>query len=95
MMRIEIVWIGPHGATAKDYQLEAPCTVEDALNLAARDREFAHAGLDRATVGVFGRIVSREELLADGDRIEICRGVAVDAKLARRQRAAGSRGGKR
>ena len=56
---------------------------------------FAHAGLDSAPVGVFGRIVSREELLADGDRIEICRGAAVDPKLARRQRAAGSRSGKR
>jgi putative ubiquitin-RnfH superfamily antitoxin RatB of RatAB toxin-antitoxin module len=95
MMRIEIVWIGPHGATAKTYQVEAPCTVADALNLAARDREFAHAGLESATVGVFGRIVSREELLAEGDRVEIYRGAAVDAKLARRQRAAGSRSGRR
>jgi hypothetical protein len=95
MMRIEVVWIGPHGVTAKDYQVEAPCTVADALNLAARDPQFAHAGLDSAPVGVFGRIVSREELLADGDRIEICRGAAVDPKLARRQRAAGSRSGKR
>jgi putative ubiquitin-RnfH superfamily antitoxin RatB of RatAB toxin-antitoxin module len=95
MMRIEVVWMAPHGVTAKDYQVESPCTVEDALSLAARDPQFAHAGLNSATVGVFGRIVSREELLADGDRIEICRGPAVDAKLARRQRAGGSRGGKR
>jgi uncharacterized protein len=95
MMRVEIVWIGPQGVTAKDYQVGAPCTVQDALSLAALDPEFTHAGLDRATVGVFGRIVGREELLADGDRIEICRGPAIDPKLARRARAANSRGIKR
>jgi uncharacterized protein len=95
MMRIEIVWIGPHGVTAKEYRVGVPCTVQDALRLAALDPEFTHAGLDRSTVGVFGRIVGREELLADGDRIEVCRGAAIDPKLARRARAANSRSIKR
>jgi putative ubiquitin-RnfH superfamily antitoxin RatB of RatAB toxin-antitoxin module len=94
-MRIEVVWIGPQAVIAKEYPIEAPCRVEDALRLAAQDPAFARAGLDGATVGVFGRIVSREELLADGDRIEICRGPAIDPKLARRARAANSRGAKR
>jgi uncharacterized protein len=94
-MRIEIVWIGPHGVTAKDYRVEVPCTVQDALSLAALDPEFTLAGLDSATVGVFGRIVSRGELLADGDRIEVCRGPAIDPKLARRARAANSHISKR
>jgi uncharacterized protein len=94
-MRIEIVWIGPHEVTAKNYRVEAPCTVQDALSLAALDPEFTHAPLDSATVGVFGRIVSRRELLADGDRIEIYRGPAIDPKLARRARAANARGTRR
>lgn len=95
MMRIEVVWIGPHGVTAKEYKAQAPCTVQDALSIAALDPEFTHAGLDSATVGVFGRIVARDELLGDGDRIEICRGPAIDPKLARRARAASSRSSKR
>jgi uncharacterized protein len=86
-MHIEIVWIGPDGATAKVYEVEAPCTVDGVLRLAAMDTEFAHAGLGSARVGVFGRIVSREEMLAEGDRLEIYRGPAVDPKLARRARA--------
>jgi uncharacterized protein len=86
-MHIEIVWIGPDGATAKVYEVEAPCTVDAALRLAAMDSEFAHAGLGNATVGVFGRLVGRERTLAEGDRIEIYRGPAVDPKLARRARA--------
>jgi putative ubiquitin-RnfH superfamily antitoxin RatB of RatAB toxin-antitoxin module len=94
-MRIEIVWVGPRAVIAKEYLIEARCRVEDALKLAARDPDFAQAGLDGAAVGVFGRIVSREALLAEGDRIEICRGPAIDPKLARRARAASSRAAKR
>jgi sulfur carrier protein len=94
-MRIEIVWIGQDGAKSRDYQVEAPCTVGAALQLAALDKEFLHAGLATATVGVFGRIVNREENLSDGDRIEIYRGPAVDPKLARRARAGRSRGARR
>ena len=70
-MRIELVWIGPDGVRAKQFQLESPCTVEGALHVAALDAEFVHAGLATATVGVFGRIVNREENLSEGDRIEI------------------------
>ena len=89
-MRIEVVWIGPAGATVKGYEVTAPCTVDEALRLAAMDADFAQAGLGSATVGLFGRIVSRDELLADADRIEIYRGAAVDPKLARRARARSS-----
>jgi uncharacterized protein len=94
-MRIEIVWIGPDGARSRDYQIEAPCTVGAVLTVAALDAEFLHAGLATATVGVFGRIVNREEILADGDRLEIYRGPAVDPKLARRARAGRARNLKR
>ena len=80
---------------AKQFQLESPCTVEGALHVAALDAEFVHAGLATATVGVFGRIVNREENLSEGDRIEIYRGPAVDPKLARRARAGRSPKAKR
>ncbi len=90
-MHIEIVWIGADGPVAKGYEFEAPCTVDAALRIAAMDAEFALAGLGSATVGVFGRIVAREQALEEGDRIEIYHGAAVDPKLARRARARKSR----
>ncbi len=86
-MHIEIVWIGSDGARMKEYEVEARCTVDAALRLAALDPIFASAELASATVGVFGRLVSREEMLTEGDRIEIYRAPAVDPKLARRARA--------
>lgn len=78
MMHIELACIGSAGATVTEYALEAPATVGDVLQL---------AGLEPAVVGIFGRIVSRQHLLADGDRVEIYRGAAIDAKAARRARA--------
>ncbi len=86
-MHIEVAWIGPDGARIKEYEVEARCTVAAALRLAALDPLFARAQLASATVGVFGRLVSRDAQLAEGDRIEVYRGPAVDPKLARRARA--------
>jgi putative ubiquitin-RnfH superfamily antitoxin RatB of RatAB toxin-antitoxin module len=44
----------------------------------------------RGKVGIFGRVVRADALVADGDRIEIYRPLAIDPKEARRRRARGS-----
>jgi uncharacterized protein len=93
-MQIEVVWIAPGGVVSRTYQVSAAARVGDALELAARDPLFADAGLASAVVGVFGRLVAREDSLADGDRIEIYRGRAVDPKAARRARARAGRPGR-
>jgi len=41
----------------------------------------------RGKVGIFGKVVSQDRAVADGDRIEIYRPLAVDPKEARRRRA--------
>jgi uncharacterized protein len=38
-------------------------------------------------VGIFGKVVSQDRALADGDRIEIYRPLMLDPKEARRRRA--------
>jgi putative ubiquitin-RnfH superfamily antitoxin RatB of RatAB toxin-antitoxin module len=43
----------------------------------------------RGKVGIFGKVVSQDRALADGDRIEIYRPLAADPKEARRRRARG------
>lgn len=42
----------------------------------------------RGKVGIFGKVVSPDRALADGDRIEIYRPLPADPKEARRRRAA-------
>ena len=56
----------------------------------------SHPGLDWEALqpGVWGRVVEWGARLKDGDRLELCRGLLVDPKVARRERFArqGARG---
>jgi putative ubiquitin-RnfH superfamily antitoxin RatB of RatAB toxin-antitoxin module len=42
--------------------------------------------IDQFTLGIRGRKVALKQLLRDGDRIDVCRPLKVDPKVARRQR---------
>ena len=68
----------PDGAQARSLNLPAGATVRDAL---------AASGLDGHACGIFGKRVALDRKLADGDRVEIYRPLAMDPKEARRQRA--------
>lgn len=46
------------------------------------DLDWRHA----MTPGIWGRAVAWEQPLKDGDRIELCRSLTVDPKVARRER---------
>ena len=77
-MKVEVVSARPDGATIVTVALPAGATVRDAL---------AAARLSGVAVGIFGRRVNLETKLADGDRVEIYRPLAMDPKEARRRRA--------
>jgi len=61
-----------------EIRLPEGATVRDAL---------LAAGMTAEKVGIFGKLVKLETRLADGDRVEIYRPLAVDPKEARRRRA--------
>ena len=61
--------------------------VEAAL-AAARVRErWPELDVDRCEVGIWSRITRRDAPLREGDRVEIYRALAADAKAMRRERA--------
>jgi putative ubiquitin-RnfH superfamily antitoxin RatB of RatAB toxin-antitoxin module len=84
---IEVVYAEPRRALAKQYRLDAPATIADALRRAAADPDFHGVDLSGAAVGVFGKAVSADQGLNTGDRVEIYRPLSADPKTARRQRA--------
>jgi hypothetical protein len=81
-IRVEIAC--PDGADYRIIQAELPAgaTARDAL--AACDLALTE-GL---ALGLFGRTVTADTPLADGDRLELYLPLQVDPKTARRQRAA-------
>ena len=67
--------------------LDAGANVADAV--AASGLLVRHAlAPDRAAFAIFGQRAAPDTPLADGDRVEITRPLRVDAKAARRARAA-------
>jgi len=68
----------PDGAQARSLNLPAGATVRDAL---------AASGLEAHACGIFGKRVALDRKLAEGDRVEIYRPLALDPKEARRRRA--------
>jgi putative ubiquitin-RnfH superfamily antitoxin RatB of RatAB toxin-antitoxin module len=96
VLRIEIVYAQPQRSVVKHLSMPQGTLIADALKLAAADRDFAGIDLSESAVGIFGKVVQRDQPLQDGDRIEIYRPLAEEPKLARRKRASrNSHGGAR
>jgi putative ubiquitin-RnfH superfamily antitoxin RatB of RatAB toxin-antitoxin module len=88
---VEIVYAQPQRATVKALSLPQGARVADALLMAAADARLLQIDLGHATLGIHGQVVTRDQVLSDGDRIEIYRPLVEDPKLARRKRAAPSK----
>lgn len=80
-MRIEVVYARPRRARSVRLDLPVGATLRDAI---------AGSGFHpkkNNTFGIFGRRAGLDQPLADGDRVEIYRPLAIDPKEARRRRA--------
>jgi putative ubiquitin-RnfH superfamily antitoxin RatB of RatAB toxin-antitoxin module len=86
-LQVEIVYAQPQRSMVKSLALEPGSTVEDALALAVLDSDFSAIDLAAAPIGIFGRVVSRDRALEDGDRIEVYRPLTEEPIIARRRRA--------
>ena len=84
---VEVVYAQTERAISKVVSLPSGSRVADALLAAAADPNFESVDLGDATLGIWGLVVGRDQVLTDGDRIEIYRPLAEDPKTARRNRA--------
>ena len=84
---VEVVYALPHEQDVVTLTLESGATVREALIQSGMAREHSEIDLAQCRVGIYGRRVSGETILADGDRVEIYRPLTADPKQARRRRA--------
>ena len=80
-IRVEVVLARAKQVQAVALTLPAGATVEQAIMASGI------ADVDLNAVGIFGRRVPPATRLADGDRVEIYRPLALDPKEQRRRRA--------
>ena len=68
-------------------RLPPEATVDDAVKASDLAQHFPQLDWRQAmTPGIWGREVEWNQPLKDGDRVELCRPLAVDPKVARRER---------
>jgi putative ubiquitin-RnfH superfamily antitoxin RatB of RatAB toxin-antitoxin module len=82
VLKVEVVYALPGREVRIAVDVPAGATVRDALE------KSGLTSLARDKVGIFGKAVHEDAPVADGDRVEIYRPLAVDPKQARRARAA-------
>lgn len=90
-MQIEItVAISPSARVVHEIPLCLPlgATVAQALEQSGLQKLFPALDWQAATVGIWGRKATTDQVLRENDRVEIYRPLRVDPKVARRERFA-------
>lgn len=90
-LRIEIVYALREEQVLLTLEVEEGTTVGEAIERSGITTRFRGIDVERARVGIFGRLTRLDARLREGDRIEIYRPLIADPKQARRARA--KRGG--
>jgi putative ubiquitin-RnfH superfamily antitoxin RatB of RatAB toxin-antitoxin module len=87
-IRVEVAYATPAEQVIVPLEVEAGASVASVIQRSGILREFPEIDLRVNKVGVFGKACGLEQLLRDGDRIEVYRPLIADPKEARRARAA-------
>jgi putative ubiquitin-RnfH superfamily antitoxin RatB of RatAB toxin-antitoxin module len=86
-INIEVVAAWPERQVLRTMALPAGSTVSEAIDAADLGREFPDVDFSRYEVALWGRVVSRQASLEEGDRVEILRPLDIDPRDARRHLA--------
>ncbi|RCS30741.1 RnfH family protein [Rhodanobacter denitrificans] len=86
-IRVEVVYAGAGRAVLHQVELAEGSTVMQAVDAAGLAAVVPGGAIDPSRLGIFGRKVSPDRVVQQGDRIEIYRPLMLDPMEARRRRA--------
>lgn len=86
-LRVEVVFALPEQQELLALEVAAGTTVAQAIAQSGIASRFPAQDLSRCAVGVWGHLAGPDQLLQDGDRVEIYRPLQVDPQAARRELA--------
>ena len=78
--------LAPRQVHEERLRVPEGCTLEAAVEASALARQFPSLDWRALHAGVWGRAAEWSRPLCEGDRIELCRPLTVDPKVARRER---------
>ena len=84
---VEVAYAAPDEQALIELQVDTGSTVETVLELSGIYERFPRDNLRALDAGIWGRVVSRDTAVSEGDRVELYRPLRQDPREARRQRA--------
>ena len=87
LLRVEVVYALPARQIVIALEVEEGTSVRQAITASDVLQQCPDIDLARAPAGIFGKVVSLDAPLMNGDRIEIYRPLIADPKEIRRGRA--------
>jgi len=87
-LRVIVCYPAVRDIWQREVALAAGATVGDALAASGFTQAFPAIDPWEEGVGVFAKRVTSQDRVADGDRVEIYRGLSFDPMVSRRRRAA-------
>jgi uncharacterized protein len=84
---VEVVCATAERQVLRRLSLPAGSTVIQAVEQSGILQELPEVDFDPSRLGIFSRRVAPDDVLQDGDRVEIYRPLTLDPKDARRRRA--------
>ena len=87
LLRIEVAYALREEQVLLELEMAEGTTARQAVERSGILQRFPEIDLARAGLGIFGRVVSPDTPLRDGDRVEIYRPLIANPRQARRERA--------
>lgn len=86
-VNVEVAFAAPNRQELVALELEQGATVADAIRESKLQALFRNVDFDALQAGIWGRIIERDTVLTDGDRVELYRPLERDPMEARRELA--------
>lgn len=86
-LQVEVVYALPDRQTVVALTLPQGASVQNAVTQSGLLQRFPDIELTKQKIGIFGKSVTLETPLRDGDRVELYRPLTRDPKQARRELA--------
>ncbi len=86
-LRLEVVYATPERQCLIEILVSRGTTCEEAVRLSGVGNNFPADNVESLPIAVWGRVVSGDARVSNGDRIEILRPLDIDPRDARRELA--------
>lgn len=92
LISVEVAYALPERQAIVSLDVAEGTTALQAARQSGVAEKFEGVDLDNAALGIFGKAVSPDQVLREGDRVEVYRPLIADPKEVRRARAAKAKG---